>query len=357
MMDRGMDMVEKFFQVAISHNANDIHLSVGAPPTLRVGGKMARLKTEPLTAKDIDQVMRALTPPRCMVDLSKSGNTDFAYSYNDHRFRIAVYRQCGTISMVLRHFRDVMFSLDELAIPEQVRSMLLSQRGLFLVTGPTGSGKTTTLASLVDYINTSSSKHIITIEDPVEILHQHKKCLISHREIGTDVNSFSEGVRWSMRHDPDVIVIGEMRDLETVRIALKAAETGHLVLATLHARSASFVIPRIIAEFPANEQEFIRMQLSTALLGVINQILVPTRAEDNMTSVMEILVNTHTVASLIRQNKESQINDEIRKGRQHGMVHFEDALRDRCVQKMVGWQAAASFSREPEAFRCRMEKK
>lgn len=352
-----MDMVEKFFQVAISHNANDIHLSVGAPPTLRVGGRLLRLELDPLTAKDIDQVMRSLTPPRCMVELSKAGNTDFAFSYNGHRFRIALFRQSGTISMVMRHFRNVLFSLDELNVPEQARNMMLTSRGIFLVTGPTGSGKTTTLASLVDYINSNSEKHIITIEDPVEILHQHKKSLVSHREIGTDVNSFSEGVRWSMRHDPDVIVIGEMRDLETVRIALNAAETGHLVLATLHARSASFVITRIIAEFPSLEQEFIRMQLSAALLGIINQVLVPNLGGDDMTSVMEVLVNTHTVSSLIRQNKETLINDEIRKGRAHGMIHFDDALRDRCVQKKIDWRAAAAYSREPDAFKARMEKK
>ncbi|MFH1217081.1 MAG: PilT/PilU family type 4a pilus ATPase [Pseudomonadota bacterium] len=350
-------MVEKFFQVAITHNANDIHLSVGAPPTLRVGGKLVRLELDPLTAKDVDQVMRALTPPRCMVELSKSGNTDFAFSYNDHRFRIAVFRQSGTLSMVMRHFRNVMFSLDELNIPEPVRHMMLNNRGLFLVTGPTGSGKTTTLASLVDYINSNSAKHIITIEDPVEILHHHKKCLISHREIGADVNTFSEGVRWSMRHDPDVIVVGEMRDLETVRIALKAAETGHLVLATLHARTASFVITRIISEFPSMEQDFIRMQLSSALLGVINQVLVPTIGGDNMASIMEILVNNHTVASLIRQNKETQISDEIRKGRALGMINYEDALHDCCVRKVVDWREAVGFSREPEAFRNKLEKK
>lgn len=350
-------MVEKLFNVAISHNANDIHLAVGVPPTLRIGGKLVRLPADPLTAADIEQIMRSLTPPRCMVELSKTGNADFGYNYGEHRFRVAVFRQRNAIGMVLRHFRNVMFSMDELQIPDQVRSSMIHDRGLFLVTGPTGSGKTTTMASLIDHINSSCSKHIISIEDPVEIVHRHKQCNVSQREIGVDLFSFADGVRWSMRHDPDVIVVGEMRDVETMRIALKAAETGHLVLATLHARTASAVITRIIAEFSSDEQDFIRTQLSYTLLGVINQVLVPTIDGNGVIAVMEILMNTQPVASLIRQKKEGQIIDEIRKGKAVGMVSFEDSMNKRCVNKDVDYNDAVRFCRDVETFKARCDKK
>lgn len=350
-------MVEKLLKIAVCHNANDIHLSEGIPPTLRIGGKMVRLQEAPLSADDIERVMRALTPPRCMVELSKNGNTDFGYNFGEHRFRIAVFRQKGGIGMVMRHFRNVMFTLDELQIPQEVRSAMVRERGLFIITGPTGSGKTTTMATLIDHINSSCNKHIITIEDPIEILHSHKQCNVSQREIGVDVFTFAEGVRYSMRHDPDVIVVGEMRDVETIRIALRAAETGHLVLGTLHARTASAAITRIIAEFGSDERDFIRMQLSNSLLGAINQVLIPTADGKGVASVMEILMNTPPVASLIRQSKENLILDEIRKGKNLGMVSFEDSLRYRCVNKIVDWREAALYSREPDTFKVRMEKK
>lgn len=350
-------MVEKLFKVAICHNANDIHLSEGIPPTLRIGGKMVRMQADPLTADDIERAMRALTPPRCMVELSKSGNTDFGYDFGKNRFRVAVFRQRGGIGMVMRHFRNTMFSLDELQIPPEVRTAMVRERGLFIITGPTGSGKTTTMATLIDHINASCSKNIITIEDPIEIVHPHKLCNVSQREIGVDVFNFADGVRCAMRHDPDVIVVGEMRDVATIRIALKAAETGHLVLGTLHARTASAVITRIIAEFASDEQDFIRMQLSNSLLGVINQVLIPTADGNGVASVMEILMNTPSIASLIRQSKENQIIDEIRKGKNLGMVSFEESLRQRCVNKVVDWREATLHSREPETFRTRMEKK
>ncbi|MCB2180782.1 MAG: PilT/PilU family type 4a pilus ATPase [Desulfobulbaceae bacterium] len=350
-------MVEKFFKAAIKHNANDIHLSLGVPPLFRVGGEMVRLKTDALTENDIDLILRTLTPPRCMVELSKTGNTDYVYNFEGHRFRVAVFRQCGTLGMVMRHFRNVIFSLDELDIPLEVSTAIVQERGLFLITGPTGSGKTTTMASLVDHINTSTCKHIITIEDPVEILHTHKNSIVSQREIGVDVNSFTEGLRWSMRQDPDVIVIGEIRDVETSRIVLTAADTGHLVFGTMHSRTAPAAITRIIAAFPHDEQPFVRLQLSSALLGIINQVLLPIREGDGMTSVVEILMNSHTVASLIRQEKEQHIADEIRKGRRLGMVSFEESLHHRCVNREIDWQVAVKHSRDPEAFKNRMEKK
>ncbi len=347
-------MIDKIFKAAISHDANDVHLSEGAPPVLRVGGKLLRLQAKALGADDIEQIMRFITPPRCMVDLSKTGNTDFAYDYNEHRFRVTVFRQCGTIGIVMRHFRNVLFTPEDLRIPNEVRQSILHHKGLFLVSGPTGSGKTTTLASLIDLINSTQHKHIITIEDPVEIVHKHKKSLITQREIGSDVASFVDGLYWSMRQDPDVIVVGEIRDLETSRISLKAADTGHLVLGTLHARSVSSAITRIISEFPAGEQAFVRLQFAEALLGIINQVLVPTLDGQAVMSVMEIMVNSPTISSLIRREKESNVPDEIRKGRKLGMVNFEDDLHSLCVSKDINLKEAVFFSRDAEAFKMNM---
>lgn len=347
-------MFEKLFQAAISHNANDVHLSVGAPPVLRVGGQLVRLKTDDLTIEDIDGVMRALTPPSCMVMLSKTGNTDFAFDYEQHRFRITVFRQRGKIGMVMRHFRNVMFTPQELRIPKQVCDKILHSKGLFLASGPTGCGKTTTIASMIDLINQNQGKHIITIEDPVELLHPHKTSIITQREVGTDVSSFADGLRWSMRQDPDVIIVGEIRDQETARISLRAADTGHLVMGTIHARSCASAITRMISEFSSDEQPFIRMQLAEALLGITNQALVPTYDNRNVVSVMEILINTPTVSSLIRQEKESMVGDEIRKGKTSGMLDFEENLWNLCVSKEVNFKDALYFSRDQHRFQDRV---
>ncbi len=344
-------MFEKLFQAAISHNANDIHLSAGAPPTLRVGGKLVRLKTDDLSIKDIENVMRGLTPPSCMVMLAKTGNTDYAYDYDGHRFRITVFRQQGKVGMVMRHFRNILFTPQELRIPQQVCDKILHAKGLFLASGPTSSGKTTTIASLIDLININQSKHIITIEDPVELVHPHKKSIMTQREIGTDVNSFVSGLHWSMRQDPDVIVVGEIRDQETARTSLQAADTGHLVMGTIHARSCASAITRIVSEFPPAEQSFIRAQLSEALLGITNQALVPTYDNRGVLSVMEILMNSSTVSSLIRQEKENLVGDEIRKGKGLGMMDFEENLWNLCVSKEVNFNEALYFSRDQIRFK------
>lgn len=347
-------MFEKLFQAAISHNANDVHVSVGAPPVLRVGGQLVRLKTGDLTVEDIDGIMRALTPPSCMVMLSKTGNTDYSYDYDNHRFRITVFRQRGKVGMVMRHFRNILFTPQELRIPRQVCEKVLHSKGLFLASGPTGSGKTTTIASIIDLINQNQGKHIITIEDPVELLHPHKTSLITQREIGTDVKSFVDGLHWSMRQDPDVIVVGEIRDQETARVSLRAADTGHLVMGTIHARSCASTITRIISEFPSEEQPFIRMQLAEALLGITNQALVPTFDNRGVLSIMEIMMNSSTISSLIRQEKENLITDEIRKGKALGMMDFEENLWNACVSKEVSFQKALYFSRDQKRFQERM---
>lgn len=343
-------MFEKLFQAAISHNANDVHLAVGAPPTLRVGGQLVRLKTGNVTVEEIDKIMRTMTPPSCMVMLSKTGNTDFAYEYDGHRFRITVFRQRGKVGIVMRHFRNILFTTQELRIPKQVCEKILHSKGLFLASGPTSSGKTTTIASIIDLINSTQGKHIITIEDPVELLHPHKKSIITQREIGTDVNSFVDGLHWSMRQDPDVIIVGEIRDLETARTSIQAADTGHLVMGTIHARSCASAITRIVSEFPSVEQDFIRVQFAEALLGITNQALVPNYDNSGVLSVMEILMNSPTVSSLIRQKKENLVGDEIRKHKNLGMMDFEENLWKLCISKEVNFNEALYFSRDQIRF-------
>lgn len=350
-------MIDKIFDVVQHYNATDIHLNVGLPPVVRIAGKLKTLQRDPLTANHTEEMMRTVTPPRCQVELSEKGSTDFAFSHNDNRYRIAAFRQLGMICLVMRSLRQVMFSVDDLHIPQEVRDTILRGHGLFLVTGPTGSGKTTTLASLVDMLNKSTRQHIITIEDPIEILHEHKEAIVTQREVGTDVSSYSEGVHRALRQDPDVILIGEIRDLDTTRAALNVAETGHLVLGTLHSRSISATVTRVISQFPHSEQPFIRIQMAHVLLGAINQILVPAKNEAGLCAVMEVMMSNPAIRSLIHQGKDNTLPDEIRKGRLTGMVSFEEYLEHLCEIKQLEYSDALHYARDKESFKVRMEQK
>ncbi|MCK5192349.1 MAG: PilT/PilU family type 4a pilus ATPase [Desulfobulbaceae bacterium] len=350
-------MIDKIFGVVQHHNATDIHLNVGLPPVVRIAGKLKTLQADPLTAEQTEEMMRTLTPPRCQVELSERGSTDFAFSHNENRYRIAAFRQLGMICIVMRSLRQVMFSVDELHIPHEVRDTILQGQGLFLVTGPTGSGKTTTIASLVDMMNKATRQHIITIEDPIEIIHEHKESIVTQREVGTDVASFSEGVHRALRQDPDVILIGEIRDPETTRIALNVAETGHLVMGTLHSRTIAATVTRVISQFPHDEQPFIRIQLSHALLGVINQILVPAKNEQGLSAVMEVMISNPAIRSLIHQGKENSLTDEIRKGCLSGMISFEEYLEHLCEIKWLSYTDALQHARDKKSFKVRMAQK
>ncbi|MCK4913818.1 MAG: PilT/PilU family type 4a pilus ATPase, partial [Planctomycetes bacterium] len=268
--------MDRLLQACVSQNGSDIHLVTGRPPVIRIDGRLRSLETKVLEPDDTVALMKSITPERNQQELQEEGGTDFGFAFGDiARFRVAIFRQKGNISMVLRLIPTKIMGFDEIGLPEVCAALCRRPRGMFLVTGPTGSGKTTTLACMVNYINENFDRHIITIEEPIEYYHKHKRAIINQREVGIDVPSFSEALRRVLRQDPDVILVGELRDLETIEAAVRAAETGHLVFSTLHTTSASGTITRIIDVFPVNQQEQIRIQLSSNLIAVLSQALCP----------------------------------------------------------------------------------
>jgi twitching motility protein PilT len=305
---------------------SDIHITVGQPPVYRQSGSMTPQNTKVLTADDTNGLMKAITPERCQAELAEKGGTDFGFAFKDMaRFRVSVFKQKGTIAMVLRQIPNSMLTPEQLGLPEICKKMVQRPRGLFLVTGPTGSGKSTTLASLINFINETHAHHIITIEDPIEFYHKSKKCTVNQREIGNDVTSFSEALRRALRQDPDIILVGELRDLETIEAAISAAETGHVVFGTLHTSSAQGTVNRIIDAFPTNQQEQVRTQLSTAIIGVVSQTLIP-KIGGGRVAAYEILVVTPAIGNLIRENKTFRINSAIQTGAKLGMQLLDDHL-------------------------------
>ena len=289
--------------------------------------------------------MKSITPDRCQQELQEQGGTDFGFAFGDMaRFRVSVFKQKGNVGMVLRLIPVEMLSMEPLGLPEVTKKLLGAAAGLILVTGPTGSGKTTTLASMIDYMNDTMDHHIITIEDPIEFYHNHKKATINQREIGVDVPSFAEAIRRALRQDPDVILVGEMRDLETIEAAITAAETGHIVFGTLHTTSAAGTINRIIDVFPTNQQEQIRTQLSVAVIAIICQALLPTIGGGRV-AAFEILVVTPAIANLIRENKTFRIPSAIQTGSRHGMQLMDDHLFHLWKEEKVTKQDVARSSR------------
>ncbi len=337
--------MEKLLQTVIQLKASDIHISVGQPPVIRHHGRMRRLEAKVLEPEDTTALMKSITPDRCQQELQQKGGCDFAVEYAEGtRFRVAVFKQKGAIGIVMRRIPSQFLSFEQLRMPEAIRSLIVRPRGLLLVTGPTGSGKTTSLASMVNFINDNYDKHIITLEDPIEYYHKHKKSTVNQREIGVDVPEFKEGIRRALRMDPDVILVGEMRDLETIHAAIEAAETGHIVFATLHTSGASSTINRIIDVFPQEQQDQIRTQLSTALMGVLSQALLPRKPE-GMIAAHEMMVVTPAIANLIRENKVYRIDSSIQTGRKDGMFLLDDTLfrlwkDDLCEKEEVLLKAA-----------------
>jgi len=319
-------LIDKLLHACVKQGASDIHITTGQPPVFRLHGRLRKLETKTLESEDTVALMKSISPERCQRELQESGSADFGFAFGDMaRFRVSVFKQRGDIAMVLRQIPNDMLTPEQLGLSEVVTKLCLRPRGLFLVTGPTGSGKSTTLASLVNYINENVDHHIITIEDPIEFYHYHKKSTVNQREVGVDVPSFAEAIRRALRQDPDVILVGELRDLETIEAAITAAETGHVVFGTLHTNSAQGTVNRIIDAFPGNLQDQIRTQLSTSIIGIVAQTLLP-KIGGGRIAAYEILVVTPGVANLIRENKTFRINSAIQTGTKFGMQLMDDAL-------------------------------
>ncbi|MDA0802433.1 MAG: type IV pilus twitching motility protein PilT [Planctomycetota bacterium] len=319
--------IDRLLDTVVKTGSSDLHLSVGRPPTLRLHGSLKNLATKVLEPDDMVGLMKSITPEKNQQELQEVGGTDFGFAYGDAaRFRVSVFRQRGNVSICLRLIPNKLLTFDEIGLPVICRELIRRPRGLFVVTGPTGSGKTTTLATMVDYINQNFDRHIVTVEDPIEYYHYHKKSVVNQREVGQDVPSFSEALRRVLRQDPDVILVGEMRDLETIEAAIRAAETGHLVFATLHTTGASGTISRIIDAFPTNQQEQVRVQLSTSLIAILSQALLPRCDKLGRVAAYEFLVITPAISNLIRENKTFRIDSAIQTGKKFGMQLLDDHL-------------------------------
>ena len=350
--------IDRLLETCIRVNSSDIHLHVGRPPVLRMDGRLRSLETKVLEPEDTVALMKSVTPERNQQELQEEGGTDFGFAFGDKgRFRVSVFRQKGNISMVLRLIPSKILTFEEIGLPPIVRALCRRPRGLFLVTGPTGSGKTTTLATMLDYINRSFDRHIISIEDPIEYYHSHHKSCFSQREVGVDVPSFAEALRRSLRMDPDVILVGEMRDLETMEAAIRAAETGHLVFATLHTTGAQGTINRIIDAFPVAQQEQIRVQLSINVLAVLSQNLLPRAGTSGRIAAYEFLVCTPAISNLIRENKTYRIDSAIQTGKKYGMQLLDDHLWRMYDDGIVSGEECLERARQPADFQAKIEGK
>lgn len=343
-------LIDKLLQACVKQGASDIHITVGQPPVFRLHGRMRKLETKVLEPDDTVALMKSIAPERCQRELQESGSSDFGFAFGElARFRVSIFKQRGNIAMVLRQIPNDMLTPEQLGLPDVLCKLVMRPRGLFLVTGPTGSGKSTTLASLINFINETCDHHIITIEDPIEFYHYHKKSTVNQREVGVDVPSFSEAIRRALRQDPDVILVGELRDLETIEAAISAAETGHVVFGTLHTNSAQGTVNRIIDAFPGNLQDQIRTQLSTTLIGVLAQTLLP-KISGGRCAAYETLVVTPGVANLIRENKTFRINSAIQTGAKFGMNLMDDSLFNHWVEERVSMEDVLGKSQDPDSL-------
>ena len=342
--------MEDLLRLVIDEGASDLHVSVGAPPAVRLRGQLVKLDLRPLTPEDTEVLARSITSDSNMQRVNEQGSVDFGFSFREqNRFRVSVYRQKGHLGIALRLIPKALMTIEEIGFPPAVRDLLNLPRGLVLVTGPTGSGKTTTLASMLDVINATTHNHIITIEDPIEYFHDHLRGIVNQREVGVDVPSFAEGLRRALRQDPDVILVGEMRDLETMETAITAAETGHLVFSTLHTTGAARTVDRIIDAFQAEQQGMIRTQLSTNLKAVISQLLLPKLDGTGRIAAFEIMINTPSIAALIRDNKTFRIPNDILTGSKYGMVSLEASLVDLYLRGVISYEQVITKAQDPQA--------
>ncbi|MGE5527885.1 MAG: type IV pilus twitching motility protein PilT [Patescibacteria group bacterium] len=345
--------LDRLLRETVNAGASDLHLTAGLPPVLRIHGELNPIPNEPaVTAAELETALFGLLSEDQRALLRRDGQVDLSVGVRGlARFRVNIYRQRSTYASVMRVIPTEIQTLEMLGLPEVVKQFTEKSRGLVLVTGPTGSGKTTTLASMIDLINCSRSSHIITLEDPIEFLHRHKRSIINQREITGDCCDFTSGLRSALREDPDVILVGEMRDLETIATAISAAETGHLVLATLHTNDTVQTVDRIVDMFPPHQQQQIRVQLAAVIQGVVSQQLIPRIDRPGRVLAAEILVATPAVRALIREAKTHQIYSVIQTGARFGMQTMDSVLRTLCQNRTISVSEALLRATDQEEFK------
>ena len=344
-----MYLLDDILKEAVKAKASDVHMTVGRPPMRRVNGLLEAFPGEKLMPADTEMLLEPLMDPKHKEELEKTGQTDFAYSMSGvGRFRVNVFKQRGTLASVMRILPYSIPEPWQLGLPEEVVALTEKKRGLVLVTGPTGSGKSTTLASLIQEMNRKEAYHIITLEDPVEYMHRHEKSIVNQREVGSDTTDYAGALRAALREDPDVILVGEMRDLETISTAITAAETGHLVFSTLHTIGADKTIDRIIDVFPPNQQQQVRIQLAGVLEGVISQQLLRRADGCGRVAALEVLFANNAVRNLIREGKTFQLPSYMQTGRREGMQTMDDALQDLYAQGLIDAETRDQYRQRAE---------
>lgn len=341
------EKLDDILKTSYENRASDVHLTVGIPPVIRVNGDLRRLGEKSLTKAETEGMAKEVAPESLWATFLEKGELDFSYEIKGlSRFRVNIFKQRGQVSLAFRIVPTAIPTIEQLGMPAILRKIAEKQQGLVLVTGPTGSGKSTTLAAMIRYLNDSYHKHIITLEDPIEYYHAHGMSIIDQREVGFDTNNFANGLRAALRQDPDVILVGEMRDLETIQTAITAAETGHLVLGTLHTSGAPATINRIIDVFPPEQQQQIRIQLASVLVSVVSQRLFPTANKRGRVVALEILLNNSAVANLIRNEKIHQIMNIMQTSKSQGMVTLENSIKELVQWGHIHQEVAAQYLQE-----------
>jgi twitching motility protein PilT len=349
--------IDALLKVVLEKKSSDLHLACGSPPMVRIDGDLTHLRWRSIREEDFENLLHPITPERVWEEWSRTGDADFAYAMGDKaRFRVNLFRQEHGPAAVLRMIPPRVLTVEDLGLPEQVAVVGRTQRGLVLVTGPTGSGKSTTLAALIDRINQTKAYHVVTIEDPVEFVHFSQKSIVTHRELGPDTPTFTAALKAALREDPDAILVGELRDLETMRMALHAAETGLLVFGTLHTNSAAKAVDRLIDGFPSDEQEQVRIVLSEVLKAVVAQVLLRKKGGGRVPA-FEVLRGSAALANAIREGKTSTITSLIQTGKSQGMVGMDQYLADLVVQDLVDPEEAYEKAVDKEYFRTLVEKR